>query len=284
MCVPLCEKKMTDAVLNRRNFLKATGVATAGAAAAVSASFMTTPISAKEALFKPMDITISKVVDLTHQLTPEFPTYEGEPQLTIKEVTTLAKDGYNIHGYDITNEHFGTHLDAPFHFSDKDSADMIPVQNLVGPLCVIDITDKAKKDPDTLLTADDIKRWEKRYGRIPFGGIVAMNSGWDQYATGPKFRNADDKKVMHFPGFSLDAVQFLISNRQVKGIVVDTLSLDNGPSTQFDVHFNWLPSNRWGLECAANLGQLPARGATVVVGGPKYKGATGGPSRVIALV
>lgn len=280
MCVPLCEKKITETVLNRRNFLKASGAA----AAAATASLMATPISAREELFRPMNISINKIVDLTHQLTPEFPTYDGEPQLSIKEVTTLAKDGYNIHGYEITNEHFGTHLDAPFHFSDKDTADLIPVQNLVGPLCVIDIRDKASKDADALLTADDIKKWERRYGRIPFGGIVAMYSGWDQHVNTPKFRNADDQKVMHFPGFALDAVQFLLTNRQVKGIVVDTLSLDNGPSTKFDVHFNWLPTNRWGLECAANLGALPARGATVVVGGPKYKGATGGPSRVIALV
>jgi len=280
MCVPLCERKITETVLNRRNFLKASGAA----AAAATASFMATPISAKEELFRPMNISINKIVDLTHQLTPEFPTFDGEPQLSIKEVTTLAKDGYNIHGYEITNEHFGTHLDAPFHFSDKDTADLIPVENLVGPLCVLDIRDKANKDADALLTADDIKKWERRYGRIPFGGIVAMYSGWDQHVNTPKFRNADDKKVMHFPGFALDAIQFLLTNRQVKGIVVDTLSLDHGPSTKFDVHFNWLPTNRWGLECAANLGQLPARGATVVVGGPKYKGATGGPSRVIALV
>jgi len=79
-------------------------------------------------------------------------------------------------------------------------------------------------------------------------------------------------------------VEWLLANRQVKGIMVDTLSLDHGPSQDFAVHFKWLPSNRWGIECTANLGKLPARGAVAVVGGPKVAGATGGPSRCFALL
>ena len=89
---------------------------------------------------------------------------------------------------------------------------------------------------------------------------------------------------MHFPCFHIDAINYLLEMRSVKGIMVDTLSLDYGKSADFAVHYKWLPSNRWGIECAANLGKLPASGATVVVGGPKIAGATGGPSRVLALV
>lgn len=89
---------------------------------------------------------------------------------------------------------------------------------------------------------------------------------------------------MHFPGFHADAAAFLMEERQVIGMAVDTLSLDYGRSADFAVHYAWLPSNRWGLECVANLASLPATGATLVVGGPKVLGATGGPSRVMALV
>ena len=98
------------------------------------------------------------------------------------------------------------------------------------------------------------------------------------------FRNVDDRGVMHFPGFHPDTAAFLIRERRVQGIAVDTLSLDHGRSKDFRTHTTWLPSGRWGLECVANLGQCPPKGATIVVGGPKIQGATGGPSRVFALL
>ena len=280
MCVPMCQKKMAEIALNRRNFLKAAG----GAAAAATASMMAAPVMADEKLFAPMNVRINKVVDLTHTITTEFPTYSGSPYYTTELGITLAKDGYNVRSYNITDEHLGTHMDAPFHFSDKATADELPAEDLVGPLAIIDLIDKASKDPDALVTPDDLKRYERRWGRIPFGAIVAMNSGWDAHVATPKFRGADDKGGMHFPGFGLEAVQWLLEMRKVKGIMVDTLSLDNGPSAKFDVHYTWLPAGRWGIENVANLSKLPARGATVVAGGPKFKGATGGPSRVMALV
>lgn len=278
MCVPSCQKKIQDS-LSRRTFMKA---AAAGASVA-TASFLATPVNAREELFRPLNVRVNKVVDLTHPLAQNFPTFGGQQQLTVKSLLNIKDDGYNLQEW-VINEHTGTHMDAPFHFSDKDSADKIPVQNLVGPLAIIDITAKAAQDADAQVTEDDLRRYERRYGRIPFGAIVAMRSGWDAFVNTPKFRNADDKGGLHFPGFGIDAINWLLANRNVKGIMVDTLSLDYGPSSDFAVHFTWLPSNRWGMECVANLGALPARGATVVVGGPTVVGATGGPSRVIALL
>jgi kynurenine formamidase len=105
-----------------------------------------------------------------------------------------------------------------------------------------------------------------------------MNSGWDQHVKTEKFRND-----MHFPGFHPDTVDLLMS-RNVAGIAVDTLSLDHGQSKDFKVHVTFLPSGRWGIEAVANLGQVPEKGATVVVGVAKIEGATGGPTRVIALI
>lgn len=90
--------------------------------------------------------------------------------------------------------------------------------------------------------------------------------------------------MLHFPGFHAEAAQFLLEERRVTGIAVDTLSLDYGPSPDFAVHFLWLPSNRWGMEAVANLNDIPPRGATLIVGAPKVIGATGGISRLIALV
>src|SRR2546428_9287319 len=88
----------------------------------------------------------------------------------------------------------------------------------------------------------------------------------------------------HFPGFGPEAAEWLMQERRVAGLAVDTLSLDHGPSKDFKTHYLWLPSGRWGLENVANLDKVPAAGATLVVGIAKVKDATGGPARLIALV
>ena len=117
------------------------------------------------------------------------------------------------------------------------------------------------------------------------GAVVALFSGWDTRVNDSrKFFGLDDKGGFHFPGFNVEAVQFLQEQRHVKGIATDTLSLDFGASADFPAHHYWLGHNKWGLENVAGLDQLPAKGATIVVGGPKIAGCTGGPSRVLALL
>lgn len=279
MCVPACQHKIAQ-TLNRRSFLTTAGVA---AVSAVTVGCTATLLAPEQVKSSPTTLTFEQIVDLTHTMPVDFPTFGGEIQLEIENVFQLASDGYNLNRW-LLNEHTGTHMDAPFHFSDGPSADQIPVENLVGPLAVVDIRAKAEANADAQLTPDDLKAWEAANGQLPEGAIVAMYSGWEEFLNNEKFRNADADGVMHFPGFHVDAIQFLLEERSVKGIMVDTLSLDYGMSPDFAVHYSWLPANRWGIENAANLGQLPAIGATVIVGGPKIAGATGGPSRVIALV
>ena len=89
---------------------------------------------------------------------------------------------------------------------------------------------------------------------------------------------------MHFPGFHPETIAMLVDGRQAVGIGVDTLSLDFGQSKDFAVHYGWLPTNRWGMECMAGLDTVPASGAILIAGAPKVKGATGGPARIFALV
>lgn len=287
MCVPACTRKIA-ADLSRRNFLR--GVAGATAAAATVAVAGCNPMidpnhQVRSASAKAMmsgTVSFSGIVDLTHTLAPTFPTYGGEQQLEIENVFKLADNGYNLNLWHI-NEHTGTHMDAPFHFSEGLTADQIPVEDLMGPLAVVDIRAKAEGNPDAQLTPDDLLDWESQHGPLPEGAIVAMNSGWDAFVGDERFRNADADGGMHFPGFHIEAIELLLGERSVKGIFVDTLSLDFGQSPDFAVHYRWLPANRWGIECVANLGQLPASGAIAIVGGPKIAGATGGPSRILAL-
>jgi kynurenine formamidase len=228
--------------------------------------------------------SFTRVVDLTHAIGPDFPTYDGGSNLEIEPLVTLAKDGYNMNRW-LLVEHTGTHMDAPIHFGEGvQSADEIPIENLVAPLAVVDIRARAQDDPDAQVTPDDLSAFEAEHGPVPDGACVAMLSGWDARAAGPEFRNADGDGGMHFPGFHVEAAQYLIDERNVVGIAVDTLSLDFGQSADFATHYAWLPTNRWGLEAVARLAELPPTGATLVVGGPKIKGATGGPSRVLALL
>ncbi len=272
MCVAGCHEVVMR-TLSRRGFFK--GAAGAGAAT-FAASALPAPAVAQPASF-------TKVVDLTHTLAPNFPTFGNEQQVWVDKILSIEKDGYNVNKWTII-EHVGTHMDAPAHFTrDGMSADALPASVLVLPLAVIDVVAKAETNPDYQLTPDDIRAWESANGRLPDNACVAMNSGWDRHVGTPKFRNADAQGVMHFPGFHGDTSEFLLKERRVQGIVVDTLSLDHGPSKDFKVHLTWLPAGRWGIEGAANLGQCPPKGATIVVGGPKIKGATGGPSRVFAL-
>ena len=274
MCVPGCVESVHRR-LGRRSFVRGTGLALlAGASATVA------PAPRARAA-EPRSFT--RVLDLTHAMGPDFPTYDGGSNLAMETIVTLAKDGYNMYRWHLV-EHTGTHMDAPIHFGDGvQSAADIPVENLVVPLAVLDIRAKAMDDPDAQVTPDDLAAFEAAHGPIPDGACVAMLSGWADKASGPEFRNADADGVMHFPGFHVEAAHFLISERNATGIAVDTLSLDYGRSADFATHYAWLPSNRWGLEAVANLAELPPTGTTLVVGGPKIKGATGGPSRVLAL-
>lgn len=286
MCLPACTQKIAQD-LSRRNFLRAAaGVAVASVAVGCAPIAATPPAGTAAAAMANSaggPIRFNQVVDLTHVLTTDFPTFSGEQQLEMEQLVNLKDNGYNIYRW-LLDEHTGTHMDAPFHFSDGLTADQIPVDQLWGPLAVIDIRQKTVADPDAQVTPDDIAAWEATHGPLPDGAIVALLSGWEQHLGTDKFRNADADGTMHFPGFHIEAAEMMLSERNVKGIFVDTLSLDHGPSPDFAVHYRWLPAGKWGVENVANLGLLPAAGATVLVGGPKIAGASGGPSRLFALV
>jgi len=227
--------------------------------------------------------SFTRAVDLTHTLHPAFPTFGGETAIAIEKIKNFATDGYNVNRLTYA-EHVGTHFDAPAHFSASGpTVDQIPVQQLVCPLAIIDITARAAADADAQVTPDDIAAYERRYGRIPAGACVALRSGWDANVATPKFRNATASGALAFPGFRPDVAQVLLT-RKVAGVAVDTLSLDHGGSKDFAFHLAWLGAGRWGLECTANLGQLPVKGATIIAGAPKIAGGTGGPGRVFALV
>lgn len=272
MCDVCVMNAVKNRMLSRRSFFKA------GASAAAAATLGTVGTSAV------MAAGHESVLDMTHVYDAEFPTYEGVPGFHADQKFEFAKDGFNL--FELTiNEHTGTHIDAPLHFSaDGQSVDEIPVGNLVCPLAVIDIASRAADDADAQVTPDDIKAWINANGPISDGACVAMHSGWSGKTGGAGFRNADSEGVMHFPGFHIKAAKMLIEDTDTVSIAVDTLSLDLGASADFATHYAWLPTGRYGIECLAGLDQVPATGATLVVGAPKHRGGTGGPARIFAMV
>lgn len=229
-------------------------------------------------------LAANHVLDLTHTLSSNFPIWPGSVPIKITNTSTVEKDGYFANKWELV-EHHGTHLDAPGHFAPNGlTADKVEPSSLIVQAAVIDIRDKARKSVDALLGIDDLKAWEKTNGRLPKQCAVFLNSGWDAKAANSRdFLGLDDSKTLHFPGFSKEACEFLLHEREVAGLAVDTLSLDFGASKDFAVHKLWLGAGKWGLECVANLSRLPAAGATVFVGAPKVRGASGGPTRVLAV-
>lgn len=273
MCDICVINSVKDRMLSRRAFFSTAAAATAGAAALAAGT--TTPA---------MAAGHGGVVDMTHAYDGSFPTYFGEPGFSAEQAFNFKEHGFNLFNLSI-NEHTGTHVDAPLHFSaDGQSVDEIPVTNLVCPLAVIDIAARAAEDPDAQVTPDDIRAWIDANGPIPDRACVAMHSGWAAKAGGDGFRNADGEGKMHFPGFHVEAVNMLAEETGAGAIAVDTLSLDHGPSPDFAVHYAWLPTNRYGIECLAGLDKVPAAGATLVVGAPKHRGGSGGPARIFAMV
>jgi kynurenine formamidase len=275
MCVPGCAEAL-HAALSRRNFFKG-----AGTAAAAFAAVSVVPAETADAAPR----RFSKVVDLTHTMSPSFPTFFGVPGIELEKKFDFKKDGFNLNWWKII-EHAGTHLDAPIHFSENGATvEKIAADSLVVPLAVIDVAAKAAQNSDYQVSQADLAAWEKKHGKLPQGCCVAMHSGWGRHVgDAAKFTGKDGAGAFHFPGFHPDAVAWLLKERRVAGLAVDTLSLDYGASKDFKAHTQWLPAGRWGIENAANLDKVPAAGATLVVGVAKVKDATGGPVRLLALV
>jgi kynurenine formamidase len=227
----------------------------------------------------------TRVVDMTYAINDKLPAWPGDDRtFEAKVVATPQKDGYFARSF-WTLEHYGTHLDAPAHFPPgKEYLDQIPVAHFFGPAVVIDVRDEVSKDPDYRLRVMRVEKWEALHGKVPTGAIVLLRTGWSsRWPDRARYRNTDANGVMHFPGYSVEAAKLLIERGAV-GLGIDTLSIDYGPSKDFEVHRTGLPAGLYNLENLANLDQLPDAGAFLIVAPIKLEGGSGGPVRVFALL
>jgi kynurenine formamidase len=272
MCLPGTVEAVRETQISRRAVL-------AGGGAAALAALVPGSATARDGRH---DRHRGKVADLTHVFRAGFPVYTGDPPAR-RTIKSFATDGFYSQEWTF-GEHSGTHMDAPGHF--VEGARLVPQlrpEELLAPIAVIDISARAARDPDAEVTVDDIRRHERRYGKLPHGAAVLMRSGWDAKAGDPDaFKNADASGTYHFPGFGIDAAEYLLERTRAAVIGVDTISLDPGNSTTFAVHVAWLGADRYGLEGVANLASIPPRGASLIVGVIPWEEGSGGPCRLLA--
>jgi len=227
------------------------------------------------------------IIDLGWSLNdknPYWPADDYEP-FRLKTIATLEKNGVLSKAF-FCPEHLGTHLDAPNHFEKNQPAvDQIDPARLFAHGVVIDITTQATADADYRLMQADISEWEQKNRRIPDGAVVFLHSGWGRHWDNyPRYKNEDATGKMHFPGYSAEAAKFLVEERHVKGLGIDTLSIDYGLSKDFAVHHVVNGAGRYGLENVAHLELLPPRGFYVVAAPIKIETGSGGPTRLFAIL
>ncbi len=228
-----------------------------------------------------------EIIDLTWPINDKSAYWPGDDYtpFTLKTIATLEADGVLSKAFS-SPEHLGTHIDAPNHFErGQPSVDRIPPQQLFAPGVVIDIEPAVAMDPDYRLKLADVQRFEREHGQIPSGAVVMAYTGWSRFWDMPaRYVNKDVRGRLHFPGFSAEAVQFLIDERDIRGVGLDTLSVDYGLSRDFVVHHVLGKAGRYGLENLTRLNQLPPKGFYLVVAPMKIETGSGGPTRVFAIL
>ncbi|HKY97200.1 MAG TPA: cyclase family protein [Gemmatimonadaceae bacterium] len=238
------------------------------------------------------DLLSNQLVDLTHALNAETIYWPTSPSTFKLDRLTYGKtEGgwfYSANAFSAP-EHGGTHLDAPIHFAEgQQTSDKIPLDHLMGPAVVIDISKQSAANADYMLTNEDVLAFERKHGQIQPGTIVLLRTGWNTRWPNKKQYLGDDTpgevSRLHFPSFSEQSARLLIEQRNAKAIGVDVASIDYGQSKDFLVHRIAAGRNVPGLENLTNLDQLPPTGAQVIALPIKIEGGSGGPVRVIALI
>jgi len=227
----------------------------------------------------------SRVVFLSHVLGPGAPVFPGDPRVEIRQTATIERDGYHLHSL-VTGEQSGTHWAAPAHFhAGAAAADDLDPGDFFFPAVVLDVRAEAAEDVDFTLGGTEIEKWEANFGPVPPGSAVLMRTGFDERWDDPvAYLNTDPAGVMHYPGFGVEVTRWLIEERSIGALGIDTMGVDPGIDTSFGTNQLLLHGHRMHLENLAGLGEMPAAGGWVIVGGIRVRGGSGSPATVFGLV
>jgi kynurenine formamidase len=240
----------------------------------------------------PIPLWEHQLVDLTHTFdehTIFWPTESGF-EITKRSAGKTDKGYYyEAHSFS-TPEHGGTHIDAPVHFFEgRHAVDQIPLERLIGPGVVVDVSSACSNDRDFRVGVAEFETWERENGPVPKGAIVLLRTGFGRHwpdrerYMGTAKRGAEGVAALHFPGLDPDSIPWLAA-RQISAIGLDTPSIDHGPSTHFEAHVALFERNIPAMENVANLDALPAKGFTVIALPMKIGGGSGGPLRIVAVL
>jgi len=241
----------------------------------------------------PLSLEESRLVDLTHSFgadTIVWPT-EQDFRLVVQQAGETPGGYYYASNRLEMAEHGGTHIDAPVHFHKRGrTLDQVPIEQLVGPGIHIDVSEPCARDQDYRVTIQDFQQWEAAHGRIAERAIVLLNTGFARFwpsrqdYLGTELRGQEGVRALHFPGLHPEAATWLVRERQVKAVGIDTASIDYGPSTGFEAHVALLSKDVLVLENLADLRVLPDRDFDVIALPMKIAGGSGGPLRIIAVL
>ena len=227
--------------------------------------------------------------DLTHAFFPGQPHFPGFPDQETESFLSLEAGAlFEVHRYSFVGQ-WGTHVDAPLHMvAGGVSVDQLAVNEMLLPLCVLDLSARAATDPDCTPTLQDLADWEARHGRVPEGSFVALRTDWSRRWPDPaKMANADDRGVAHFPGWSLEVLRRLFEERGVTAVGHETTDTDSGVASSersdWSLEAYVLGRGRWQIELMANLDQVPEAGALLMASWPRPLGGSGFPARVVAV-
>ena len=234
-----------------------------------------------------------EIVDLSHTYDSQtiyWPTAEGFQLRRDADGVTPAGYYYAANSF-FTSEHGGTHIDAPVHFAEgHQTVDKIPLDRLVGPAVIVDVTQQSADNADYQVSVADFQRFEQEHGAIPKDAIVLLRTGFStrwpgtQRYLGTTLRGEEGARSLHFPGLHPDAASWIVANRPIRAIGIDTASIDYGPSTLFESHRALYEHDIPAFENLTALDRLPITGAYVIALPMKIGGGSGAPLRAVAVL
>lgn len=221
-----------------------------------------------------------KAIDLTHQLSPEIPSWNGNLGFELSIETDYKDctppDLFRTQKINSISG-IGTHMDAPAHVVPGGrTIDQLALEELVTDCVVVDVS--AEANQDYLLMPSAIEKFESEHGKIKPNSFVIFYTGWDKFW--------DDRNKYHnehkFPSVDPSTAELLLK-RNIAGLGIDTFSTDTGING-FPVHRAILGADKYLVENIANAKELPPVGARILVLPMKIKDGTEAPIRLIALV
>jgi kynurenine formamidase len=233
-------------------------------------------------------LSAKRFVDLTHSFGPGIPHWKGFSDMTRTTLYTYQKDGFLAEEFCHVGQ-WGTHVDPPAHFHEGlRTVDQIDPKEMLLQLVVLDVHEKAARNPDYVVSLDDVKAWEKRHGRIPSGAFVALRTDWSKrWPNDAALQNVDTAGVAHYPGWSKEVLRLLYEERHITASGHETTDTDPGLATtrdDYSLESYLLGLNHYQIELLANLDQVPESGALVMVTFPKPQAGSGFPARVVAIL